>query len=163
MKLDLVHFTADDFKKQVPEPTAEQLQKQFDDFKNTPRGSSTEQNPFGFGYLEPSRVTLLYLTVPAAEVAKKLRGEPDSEQYFDWRTKAVRGTGTGWAEVALCYTGDLSDPDERLYTLDYYLALAERIATTVADRLRQPAARRRTGQRGSAQQAAGGEPGRPGA
>ena len=26
------------------------------------------------------------------------------------------------AEVALCYTGDLSDPDERLYTLDYYLA-----------------------------------------
>ncbi len=41
---------------------------------------------------------------------------------------AVRDTGTAVAEVALCYTGDLSDPAERLYTLDYYLALAERIA-----------------------------------
>ena len=31
------------------------------------------------------------------------------------------------AEVALCYTGDLSDPGETLYTLDYYLDLAQRI------------------------------------
>ncbi len=41
--------------------------------------------------------------------------------------EAVRATGTTVAEVALCYTGDLSDPDETLYTLDYYLDLAERI------------------------------------
>ena len=41
--------------------------------------------------------------------------------------EAVRATGTSVAEVALCYTGDLSDPGERLYTLDYYLRLAERI------------------------------------
>ncbi|MBZ5740865.1 pyruvate carboxylase [Nocardioides mangrovi] len=41
--------------------------------------------------------------------------------------QAVRATGTAVAEVALCYTGDLSDPDERLYTLDYYLHLADEI------------------------------------
>ncbi len=29
--------------------------------------------------------------------------------------------------MALCYTADLSDPSERLYTLDYYLRLAEQI------------------------------------
>ncbi|WP_408897127.1 pyruvate carboxylase [Nocardioides sp. R1-1] len=40
---------------------------------------------------------------------------------------AVRATGTAVAEVALCYTGDLSSPAEELYTLDYYLRLAERI------------------------------------
>ncbi|MEV6327729.1 pyruvate carboxylase [Streptomyces sp. NPDC051909] len=40
---------------------------------------------------------------------------------------AVRETGTAVAEVALCYTADLSDPSERLYTLDYYLRLAEQI------------------------------------
>ncbi|WP_242433380.1 pyruvate carboxylase subunit B, partial [Streptomyces sp. Root264] len=40
---------------------------------------------------------------------------------------AVRETGTAVAEVALCYTSDLSDPNERLYTLDYYLRLAEQI------------------------------------
>ncbi|MDQ2708399.1 MAG: pyruvate carboxylase [Actinomycetota bacterium] len=40
---------------------------------------------------------------------------------------AVCATGKAVAEVALCYTGDLSDPGERLYTLDYYLRLAEQI------------------------------------
>ncbi|MFF0607298.1 pyruvate carboxylase [Nocardia tengchongensis] len=41
---------------------------------------------------------------------------------------AVRETGTALAEVALSYTGDLSNPNEDLYTLDYYLKLAEQIA-----------------------------------
>ena len=40
---------------------------------------------------------------------------------------AVRETGSAVAEVAMCYTGDLSDPGERLYTLDYYLKLAEQV------------------------------------
>ncbi len=41
--------------------------------------------------------------------------------------EAVRETGTAIAEVAMSYTGDLSDPGENLYTLDYYLRLAEQI------------------------------------
>ncbi|MET4431625.1 pyruvate carboxylase [Mycolicibacterium sp. 624] len=40
---------------------------------------------------------------------------------------AVRETGSAVAEVAMSYTGDLSDPGESLYTLDYYLKLAEQI------------------------------------
>ncbi len=64
--------------------------------------------------------------------------------------EAVRATGTTIAEVALCYTGDLSNPDETLYTLDYYLDLAERIVDAgahvlaikdMAGLLRAPAAR----------------------
>ncbi|RIJ70678.1 pyruvate carboxylase [Nakamurella silvestris] len=64
---------------------------------------------------------------------------------------AVRATGTTVAEVALCYTGDLSDPAETLYTLDYYLRLAERIVKAgahvlavkdMAGLLRAPAATR---------------------
>src|SRR6202022_4880508 len=63
----------------------------------------------------------------------------------------VRGTGTAVAEVALCYTADLSDPAERLYTLDYYLRLAEQIVRAgahvlcikdMAGLLRPPAAAR---------------------
>ena len=63
--------------------------------------------------------------------------------------QAVRGTHAV-AEVALCYTGDLSSPGERLYTLDYYLRLAERIVEAgahvlaikdMAGLLRAPAAR----------------------
>ena len=64
--------------------------------------------------------------------------------------EAVRATGTTIAEVALCYTGDLSSPGEKLYTLDYYLHLAERIVEAgahvlcikdMAGLLRAPAAR----------------------
>src|SRR6478609_9276012 len=41
--------------------------------------------------------------------------------------EAVLATGSAVAEVALCYTGDMLDPDEKLYTLDYYLGLADQI------------------------------------
>ena len=34
------------------------------------------------------------------------------------------------AEGTLCYTGDLADPAERLYTLDYYLAVADLLVGT---------------------------------
>ena len=40
---------------------------------------------------------------------------------------AVLKTKTAVAEVALCYTADLLDPEEKLYTLDYYLNLAQQI------------------------------------
>jgi pyruvate carboxylase len=65
--------------------------------------------------------------------------------------EAVRSTGTSVAEVCLCYTADLSDPGEKLYTLDYYLRLAEQIVEAgahvlaikdMAGLLRPPAARR---------------------
>jgi pyruvate carboxylase len=54
------------------------------------------------------------------------------------------------AEGALCYTGDLADPKERLYTLDYYLSIAESLVEAgvhvlcikdMAGLLRAPAAR----------------------
>ncbi len=45
--------------------------------------------------------------------------------------EAVLETGK-IAEGTLCYSGDLSDPAESLYTLDYYLALAERLVETGA-------------------------------
>jgi pyruvate carboxylase len=41
--------------------------------------------------------------------------------------EAVRRTGSAVGEVALCYTADLVDPAEKLYTLDYYLRLADEI------------------------------------
>lgn len=45
---------------------------------------------------------------------------------------AVLETGTGVAEVAMSYTGNLSDPREKLYSLDHWLRLAERIVDTGA-------------------------------
>ena len=45
---------------------------------------------------------------------------------------AVLETGTAVAEVAVCYTADLLDPSETLYTLDYYLRLADKIVESGA-------------------------------
>lgn len=65
--------------------------------------------------------------------------------------EAVRATGSAVAEVALCYTADLADPAEQLYTLDYYLKLAEQMVGAgahvlaikdMAGLLRPPAATR---------------------
>ncbi|MUL45074.1 pyruvate carboxylase [Mycobacterium sp. CBMA293] len=40
---------------------------------------------------------------------------------------AVRETGSAVAEVAMSYTGDLTNPAEKIYTLDYWLKLADEI------------------------------------
>lgn len=45
---------------------------------------------------------------------------------------AVLETGTTVAEVAMAYSGNLLDPNENIYTLDYYLQLAERIVESGA-------------------------------
>ncbi len=63
--------------------------------------------------------------------------------------RAVVGTGKV-AEGAVCYTGNLASPSERLYTLDYYLRKAEQLVEAgvhvlcikdMAGLLRAPAAR----------------------
>ena len=46
------------------------------------------------------------------------------------RSRRSARPGRTVAEVALCYTGDLSDPDETLYTLDYYLRPRRRGSST---------------------------------
>ncbi|QLQ17049.1 MAG: pyruvate carboxylase [Micropruina sp.] len=65
--------------------------------------------------------------------------------------EAVLQTDHGVAEAALCYTGNMLGPDETLYTLDYYLALAEEFVKAgahmlgikdMAGLLRAPAAAR---------------------
>jgi pyruvate carboxylase len=63
--------------------------------------------------------------------------------------EAAAGCGT-IAEACLCYTGDLSNPDEKIYTIDYYVRLAEQLVRAgahilaikdMAGLLRAPAAR----------------------
>src|ERR687889_1869668 len=65
--------------------------------------------------------------------------------------EAVLETNSTIAEVALCYTGDLNSPKEDIYTLDYYLRMAEKIVSAgahvvgikdMAGLLRPPAAAR---------------------
>jgi pyruvate carboxylase len=100
----------------------------------------------------PTEVTAAFVEEAAAtgiDVFRIFDALNDVEQMRP-AIEAVRETGTTVAEVALCYTGDLSSPAEKLYTLDYYLGLAERIVEAgahvlaikdMAGLLRAPAAR----------------------
>ena len=49
--------------------------------------------------------------------------------------KAVLDTGQSVAEGTLCYTANMTDPDEKLYTLDYYLKLADSLVEAGAHML----------------------------
>ncbi|HAN25102.1 MAG TPA: pyruvate carboxylase, partial [Microbacterium ginsengisoli] len=91
------------------------------------------------------RNTVGYTPYPAevtsAFVAEAARSGVDIFRIFDALNdveqmrpaiEAVLETGTAVAEVAVCYTGDLLDPAEDLYTLDYYLSLADEIVAAGA-------------------------------
>ena len=100
----------------------------------------------------PTKVTDAFVTEAArtgVDIFRIFDALNDVEQMRP-AIEAVRETGTAVAEVALCYTGNLASPDEKLYTLDYYLALAEKIVDAgahvlaikdMAGLLRAPAAR----------------------
>ncbi len=100
------------------------------------------------------------LAVTNAFVAEAARTGVDIFRIFDALNnvdqmrpaiEAVLETDHAVAEVALCYTGNLTAPGEKLYTLDYYLRLAEQIVEAgahilaikdMAGLLRAPAAAR---------------------
>jgi pyruvate carboxylase len=101
----------------------------------------------------PTEVTRAFVSEAAAtgiDIFRIFDALNDIEQMRP-AIEAVRETGRAVAEVALCYTGDAADPAEQLYTVDYYLKLAEQIVGAgahvlaikdMAGLLRPPAATR---------------------
>jgi pyruvate carboxylase len=97
--------------------------------------ASHEQIDATVGYTPyPTEVTKAFVAEAAAsgvDIFRIFDALNDVEQMKP-AIEAVLETGTAVAEVALCYSGDLLNPDEDLYTLDYYLALADEIVAAGA-------------------------------
>jgi pyruvate carboxylase len=77
----------------------------------------------------PEEVTVAFVNEAAAtgiDIFRIFDARNDVNQMAP-AIRAVRATGTAVAEVALCYTADMLDPNEKLYTLEYYLGLAQKI------------------------------------
>jgi len=83
------------------------------------------QNAIGYTSYPPAVVKAFVREAHAAglDIFRIFDANNDPERIRP-AVEAVLETGA-LAEAAICYTGDLSDPNERLYTLDYYLRLAE--------------------------------------
>ena len=84
--LDLVEFDAPHFEAAAPAPTTQQVQQQFDRFANVAPGDTTAPNdPYGFGYRQPDRVRLQYLSIMQADVKAAVIA---SMSPYDWDVKA---------------------------------------------------------------------------
>jgi hypothetical protein len=69
--VDSARFPAEWFINQQPEPTALQIQTQFDTYKEFPPGQFSEKNPYGFGYKLPVRAQLEYFYVKNDDVKQR--------------------------------------------------------------------------------------------
>jgi len=75
VKGTFVSFNAYLFREQAGEPTEEQLQEQFEKYKNVLAGQTSETNPFGFGYRLENRVQTEMIRVDLKPVEQKLQME----------------------------------------------------------------------------------------
>jgi hypothetical protein len=86
LRVKLVDFRAADFIKDVPAPTAEQVQAQIDAFGDVdPDKIDAKTNPFGFSYKLPNRVKLQYIQIPREPVRQVVE---KSQSEFEWRSQA---------------------------------------------------------------------------
>jgi hypothetical protein len=67
---DFVKFPADWFVAKQTQPTDDQIQAQFNAYKDMLPGDITDQNPYGFGYRLPKRVQLEYFYILNDDVKK---------------------------------------------------------------------------------------------
>lgn len=87
VRLNLVEFTTSEFEKTVPAPTTQQVQAQFDQYRNVlpGPGSRSAGNPLDFGYEVPDRVQVQYITIPRQQVLDAVRA---TKSAYDWDVDA---------------------------------------------------------------------------
>jgi len=83
-KIDLriAVLDANDFLDGVAEPTEEEIDKQFQEFRERQAGVDSNDNPFGFGYRQDDRASLLYLLVRQDVVDRVVR--PSDKEVRDY-------------------------------------------------------------------------------
>ncbi|MHC4720984.1 MAG: hypothetical protein ACYSYT_10995, partial [Planctomycetota bacterium] len=65
---EFVKINASDFVAAQPEPPAEELDDQFEQYKSFSPGQITDQNPYGFGYKLPAMIAIEYLVLKLDDV-----------------------------------------------------------------------------------------------
>lgn len=76
---EFILLDSDRLIEEQPEPTAEQIEKQFQQFSSLLPGDFADENPYGFGYKIPKRIRLEYFLVNLGDVQKQIE-KPSSEE-----------------------------------------------------------------------------------
>jgi hypothetical protein len=76
---EFVKINASDFVAAQPEPPAEELDAQFEQYKCFAPGEITDQNPYGFGYKLPAMIAIEYLVLKLDDV-RTLITEPTANE-----------------------------------------------------------------------------------
>jgi len=86
VRLAIAELGADQFKNSVGIPTPEQIQVQYDKFRDVePAATNTDASATNFGYEVPERVRVQYLTIPRSAVLQAVRA---SRSAYDWEVDA---------------------------------------------------------------------------
>lgn len=76
---EFVEFQVNTSNPKLPEPTKQAIEEQFNTYKNFVAGQITEDNPFGFGYMQPASVRIEYLIVNVNDVRARIQAPTDQE------------------------------------------------------------------------------------
>jgi hypothetical protein len=82
INLRAVKISAEAFVGEVKDPTDEEIQKQFEAYRNLPAGRFTGLKNFSFGYLEPAKVELAYLFIRQSAIEQA--STPDDQNVTDY-------------------------------------------------------------------------------
>jgi hypothetical protein len=84
LDVEFVKFDAAVFAKSQATPPEEKLVEQFEKYKTFFEGEVNEQNPYGFGYKLPERVSLEYMAVKLDEISKTIpeTTQDEAQQYY---------------------------------------------------------------------------------
>jgi hypothetical protein len=85
--VNVIEIPAAPYAEKLPAPTTQQLQAQFDKYKDVDPQVVPKENPFGFGYRYPNRVKLQYITVPREDVRKMVEA---SKSEYEWEVEAQK-------------------------------------------------------------------------
>lgn len=107
LDVNVVQFAADEFTEKVPQPTEAQLTGQFEKFKNNFAGTTSQENPCGFGYKLPPRVALDYMIIKVDDLKKNVSQPTEEEVEEYYRQNLER------PPITVEVPGDPNDPNSK--------------------------------------------------
>ncbi len=112
--LRIVKFPADDFVKDVPEPTPEQVNEQFEKYRRNLEGSYPDETSFGFGYYQLPKVRISWFAIRPYVVARvvNVSDEDVRRHYRENKAKYVKKVPIETAATTQGDEGATSKPVE---------------------------------------------------